>query len=555
MSAGAEPSLPPAPPEGAPSLRPPVGGFRLAGPGFVLEWGAVEEAAPLDPAREVPRLREQTAYPVFLRATGDLPVALEARDPVPLRALRRADGGRVVHGAVDFGAQVGTAALAVRVGDGVALRFSVEVAPTKLDYEDDYRALVADTEEIAAALALEYLRAAVHPGLPAPSGGPSRLEWALLLRHAMDDLEAALARIARRPHAALAPERAPARAERVRRPDAALRRAVGRGAGAGGALRVGDAEVRERVGAPVPRDVLDTPEHRWLAAQLRAIRRRLDGVRSAERARPLTARQAPVLAELDALRDRLARAARLDVLAAAAGDPPPGLASPRLLHAPGYREAHRACRLLSLGLRVRGGPAELALKDLHLLYEQWCWLALVRAVAGALGEPLPAAELLVEEGEGLRVRLRRGWGHALRFPLPDGGRVVLAYNPLFAGRGLLVPQRPDIVLEVHRPGRPPHRVVLDAKYRLDSSPAYVARYGAPGPPEDALNTLHRYRDALGAAQAIALFPGRDEDGAFRGSRLWGAIEEVGVGAVPVLPGRCQSLDAIVAVAGWLCPTL
>jgi uncharacterized protein len=142
----------------------------------------------------------------------------------------------------------------------------------------------------------------------------------------------------------------------------------------------------------------------------------------------------------------------------------------------------------------------------------------------------------VEEGDGLRVRLRRGWEHALRFPLPGGGRLVMAYNPRFSGGALLVPQQPDIVLELHRPGEPVRRTVLDAKYRVDASAAYVSRYGAPGPPEDALNTLHRYRDALGATHAIALFPWRDEAGDFRESRLWRSIESAGVGAVPMLPG-------------------
>jgi hypothetical protein len=65
-----------------------------------------------------------------------------------------------------------------------------------------------------------------------------------------------------------------------------------------------------------------------------------------------------------------------------------------------------------------------------------------------------------------------------------------------------VPQRPDFLLELAE-----LRVVLDAKYRVDTSPAYLARYAAPGPPEDALHTLHRYRDALRLTHAIALFPG------------------------------------------------
>lgn len=508
--------------------------FRIATPDFELVWGA-DDAPPLPPGH-VPRLREQTAYPVFLRTLRGPPAALEHRDPLVLRPLRVANGGRMTYGAIDFGSQVGRSTFAIRSG-GAAVSFEVEVVPTKLDYEADHRALVDDTQDLLTGLALEYLRATFYPGTPVPVERPGHVEWLTLLRHAADDLESALEHVARHPERGMRREAQPTRAERVRRPDAALLRAVRRGAGAGGSVPAGAAlTVRERVGEQRAAPALDTAEHRWIAAQLRAIRRRIARVIDTERAHPPTPRRDRVLAEAAALAGRVGRWERREPFASAAGDPPPGFASPQLLHAPGYREAHRACRILAMGLRVHGGPAELALRDLHLLYEQWCYLALARIVAGLTGAPLPATHLLVADDEGMRARLRRGWESAARWELADGARVSLVYNPRFDAAAILVPQQPDVLLEIHRPGRAPARVVLDAKYRLDTSPEYAARYGGAGPPEDALNTLHRYRDALGAGVAVALFPGA----AAPAGRLHPGAR--GIGALPFLPSSTGAVE-------------
>lgn len=527
-------------------------GFRVRTPRSLLVWGACGEEASLpELADEGPRLREQTSYAVFLRSTTDAPVALYHPDPVLLHGLRSSDGGRVVHGTVDFGGQVGRSTFEVRVGGETEREFTVEVFPTKLDYQRDYTRLVEETQEVLTGLVLEYLRSTFQYGVEAPVARPSRLEWLLLLRFVAGDLERALHQIARGPRRELARSAHPVRAERVRRPDAPLRRAVLRGAGAGDFRTLeGGVTVRERVEEHRPRPTLDTPEHRWLAARLREIRRCLAHLRREEDGAPpggrSGGRRERVVGEIRTLEDRIARLERLPPLAAAGGDPPSGWASLPLGSAPGYREAHRACRILSLGLRLEGGPVRLAVRDLHLLYEQWCFLALVRLTAEATGHPPPAGQLLAAEQGGLRVRLRRGWEHTVSFPLADGGALALVYNPRFGADPLLVPQQPDVLLELRRPGSPPMRRVLDAKYRIDPSPEYRRRYGSPGPPEDALNGLHRYRDALRVEQAIALFPHRDaEADPFGGSRLWGSVERIGVGALPFLPGETGY------VAEWL----
>jgi predicted component of viral defense system (DUF524 family) len=255
---------------------------------------------------------------------------------------------------------------------------------------------------------------------------------------------------------------------------------------------------------------------------------------------------------MDALQHRLVRMSQLEPLREASLEPPqePSL---RLLKAPGYREAYRACLFLQQGLAVEGGPLHLGVQDLHLLYEYWCYLTLVRLVAEITGHPVPWQSLIAVERYGLQLRLRKGRAHTIRFTLDKGEWLEVTYNPRFGGKGYLVPQQPDILLTLYRADGSRVRYILDAKYRLDATPSYQRRYGTPGPPTDALNDLHRYRDALRAgrtvqpvAQALALFPYREATpGDFAESRLYTILAEIGVGALPLLPGQTDYL------AEWL----
>src|SRR6185437_7438499 len=119
---------------------------------------------------------------------------------------------------------------------------------------------------------------------------------------------------------------------------------VRRGRGRGPAVHVpGVGPVRARLPAARPTPTLDTPEHRWLAAQLAAILHRLATIRRAA-GDPLDGpRRQRALHDLDRLEARVSALLRLEPMLAADGEPPPRFASLRLLAAPGYREAYRAC--------------------------------------------------------------------------------------------------------------------------------------------------------------------------------------------------------------------
>ncbi len=518
-----------------------------------------------------PVLFEQTDYTVYLESlTGDA-ASLLHRDPQALRDLHALKSGCVLHGTVNFGAQVGRSTFRVDVSGRPELTFEIEVFPSKLDYKADYDRLLADVREILAGMVWEYLRSTYRLGSAMPTGKATIIEWLTLLRHVIGDLEQALERVAQQPQWALTRAPFDVRSDHIRRTDAALRRAIARGAGSGPRVTTQSGiPVHQRLQERRARPTLDTPEHRWLATQLAGIRRRLASLLHSEQEREQSARRDRIVLEIEALERRVSRLGRLSPLGEASGLPPSGFASLQLLTQPGYREAYRACLLLSLGLVLSGAPVEVSLKDLNVLYEYWCYLKTVQLVAEETGNALPAKDLITLERDSLHVLLKKGKEQTARFRDAQGRIASVTYNREFRGDLFLGAQKPDILITLHRAAWPAMQLILDAKYRVDASPEYVDQFDSPGPPQDAINSLHRYRDAIleqesqaevsnlpkrVVLQAAAAFPYREQQpGAFAKGRLWKGLQRLGVGAIPLLPDSTEYLTEWLRSAlhqgGW-----
>jgi hypothetical protein len=199
---------------------------------------------------------------------------------------------------------------------------------------------------------------------------------------------------------------------------------------------------------------------------------------------------------------------------------------------------------LNGALRLAEGPVGVYVQDLGVLYETWAVLETVGAFARAVGADAPARPFGARS-VGADVLLGRGPRHAVRL-LGPGAEAEVVRAPRFSGPPALLVQIPDLLVTVRVPGRPERRVVLDAKYRLDEA---TSRRTVPAPPGDALGALHRYRDAIVGPEgqrgvvdvAAALYPAR-AGADFETSRLWTSLGEIGVGAIPFLPGETGWLD-------------
>ena len=108
-----------------------------------------------------------------------------------------------------------------------------------------------------------------------------------------------------------------------------------------------------------------------------------------------------------------------------------------------------------------------------------------------------------------------------------------------------VPQKPDIVLQLTKNDLQQGMkmtYLFDAKYRIDGKDK-----GVDVPPDDAINQMHRYRDAIYYkdydANALKkeviggyiLFPGDGEPNDVAVSKFYKTIKEVNIGAFPLRP--------------------
>src|SRR5687768_5320979 len=561
--------------ESRPELIPPTGRLKISGLNTASKNVRVwRHGLPDDIANNLkiavgPCLYEERRYDLLLESKARRQVELRHRDSTILKGLHVSLKGST-YGTVKFKSHIGRSRFSVFVEGKAEYDFEIEVFPSKLDYATDYDVLVADLQEILTGLVLEYLRPTFQFGFAAEAESSSKVEWLLLLQHVVDDLEHALHFIERHPHDGINRERIPTRLEKVRRADAKLVRLIAQGRGRGSKSKTPSGLiVRSSLPESRARTTWNTPEHRWLAAQLSRMRRALAEIRLAE-AKSRTqskSRQLKTLAEIANLEFRIAALQKRGPIAEAKGFVPPGFSSLALQSRPGYREAYRACLTLLQGLRVDGGPVGLSVKEIHYLYEYWCYLTLVQLIAKITGEPLPVRELISIESAGLKVRLKRGTEQTVYF---SNRSIELTYNPKYKGDAFIFPQNPDVVLTFKYRRWPAMRLVFDAKYRIVTDANYVKQYGSPGPPQDAIDSLHRYRDAIldetgsvgprssrlkrTVVEGVALFPYADVENTYRSSHLWRTLKNVGIGAIPFLPRETRYVEEwlrdVLQRGGW-----
>lgn len=541
-----------------------------AGPTHFSVEATSNEAAVrfLDPAGEWvvwhtgepgPKFFEATAYRVVVEdLVGSDPPRLTHRDPTLLDNVDPVPNHAIVAGTINFRQQLGRSAFRV-VGRSEQVILTIEVFPTKLDYATDYEDILDEVSAGARALALAYLRATYRVGSTKADGAATDLEWLTLVRNEVTRLERALGYLEQHPHRALDRTVQLERVEKIGRPSRTTIRAISRGRGVGPFVDVAPG-VRARAKLPSRRaiETLDTPEHRWLRQQLTSVQQRLGHIFSEVQAqlrprsdgRPHPRREAELL-EIVRLQERLARLLEGEAISAAATTAQMEFASLTLLGRPGYREAYRALVTVRLGLGVHGEDVDLSVKDLDQLYEVWCFIRIIRLLAEKADQPPHISDVIRPRSTGgLRVALRQGRTSAVDLARGHIHLKVL-YNQTYPG--LTGTQKPDIVVEVLHPEWPRMFIVFDAKYRVDASDEYIASFGGPGAPVDAVNALHRYRDAIVLAaradqvagrpvvKGAALFPlAAGEE--FRDHKLFRALDTLGIGALPFLPDSTQLVD-------------
>ena len=199
----------------------------------------------------------------------------------------------------------------------------------------------------------------------------------------------------------------------------------------------------------------------------------------------------------------------------------------------GYIEFRR-----SAAVQFDDPDLEAPLKNLPYLYETWGILQVIRevlALAPQFGFVVRHQELIRRDLGGVFVRVLRDGRAALVLTRDETTvRVIPQRSYTRSGdplRSVSFTQKPDVVVEVARPGLPVEVYLFDPKYKLSSEADSTLEVGGRPKKED-IDTMHAYRDAIRdelgrrvVKSAAILYPGP--------MATFGS----GLAALPAVPGE------------------
>lgn len=236
----------------------------------------------------------------------------------------------------------------------------------------------------------------------------------------------------------------------------------------------------------------------------------------------------------------------------------------------GYSSVYRIWQELKFYLDVFDNQSSISMKSVAEIYEIWCFLTLRNILIDELGfKEVATKKQELQLKNFFEYQLKDGFAGAFKFERDDGVKARLAHEPPFnkntkAIRTYSVSQKPDILLEVTFPNDRRFIWLFDAKYRIKSTNSQYDDVNqdieaTDYVPDDAINQMHRYRDALIRVNeskhkngvnksrpvfgAFALYPGYF-DQISKANPYSDTINEISIGAFALLPSLTQnSTDA------------
>lgn len=224
----------------------------------------------------------------------------------------------------------------------------------------------------------------------------------------------------------------------------------------------------------------------------------------------------------------------------------------------GYSMIYRSWAMLKGGLRFLEGVQKIELKNIAELYEIWCFLEMKNIIEELLQSAPDHVEIVPMHIDDFIFRLDKGVRSRISFYQNKKDFVDLFYDytystsKLTGTKSYTINQRPDIVLNVTKNDLKDNYVftyLYDAKYRLASD----ERDGEPDiPPDDAINQMHRYRDAIYYVDeqrqkpekeiigGYILFPGDGDLHSITEKPFYKSIDEVNIGAFPLRPNDLEN---------------
>lgn len=425
-------------------------------------------------------------------------------------------------------------------------RFSFEVLSTKLDYHEHWRAIVEDIEREYRMLSLDYMRRTFHGFSPDQNGEHPDIVWWSVFEGEQQKFIKACKSIIDRPRHRPHGEEVYLRADKLKQTPHNIEN------------RLAEHRKEPAYLYRVEEHILsnDTQENRFLKFALYQISKRYEDLR--QRIEAVKTASDTMKAAMHATSESLKRLQHHPFFRTIGRFKGINQESMVLQKATGYSQVYRTWNLLRRAYSLNDGLYRLQTKDIATLYEIWCFIEVSHIVKEQLHLENEEAEHRnrMEMNGIFSWELGKGEHSRILFRKDGVELAELVYNPKNADKennnvgmkGLVVPtvpQKPDIVLQLTKNDLQQGMkmtYLFDAKYRIDGKDK-----GVDIPPEDAINQMHRYRDAIyykdydvnalkkEVIGGYILFHGDGEPNDVAASKFYKTIKEVNIGAFPLRP--------------------
>ena len=427
-----------------------------------------------------------------------------------------------------------------------AFRFGFEVLSTKLDYHEHWRTIVEDIEREYRMLSLDYMRRTFHGFSPDQNGEHPDIVWWSVFEGEQQKFIKACKSIIDRPRHRLHGEEVYLRADQLKQTPHNIEN------------RLAEHRKEPAYLYRVEQHILsnDTQENRFLKFALHQISKRYEDLR--QRIEAVKTASGTMKSTMLATSETLKRLQHHPFFRTIGRFKGISQESMVLQKATGYSQVYRTWNLLRRAYSLNDGLYRLQTKDIATLYEIWCFIEVSHIVKAQLhldDEDVEHRNRMEMNGI-FSWELGKGEHSRILFRKDGVELAELVYNPKNADtendnvgmKDLVVPtvpQKPDIVLQLTKNDLQQGMkmtYLFDAKYRIEGKDK-----GVDVPPEDAINQMHRYRDAIYYkdydANALKkeviggyiLFPGDGEPNDVAVSKFYKTIKEVNIGAFPLRP--------------------
>lgn len=450
--------------------------------------------------------------------------------------------GNVSLGMIDFRSDIGYTNIQIYKDEKKILDITLEVFPSKLDYRYDYIALMNEINEEACSLAFKFLDKTYLTSNLIDNPNQTNTEFINILEIIFNDLEKALNRIVHKfKHNVISNERLSNinRAKRISSKNRSYLRTHSENLiddDIGFINIAGQKYYPLKVIEEIKITTIDIYENRFVKYMIQRIIQRLgliEGFLNKEEN-----------STLKSIRDKKNKLQHYLKIYFQNISDLKGKKSMSLVFqmAPGYKEMYKKYVMLNKGLDLGDDLFKITPKKLYSLYEMWCYIKIHRILSD-LGYEVEEYGIIEYKDNGLYLSLLQDSQTKMVYT-SSKNKIELWYNKSYTSP--TTDQRPDTVLHIRNMKDKNQRVyIFDAKYRLS-----IDSKGVVGPMVDDINVMHRYRDAIVSKindkfnykyetfGAYVMFPYGNED-EFSDHRFYKSIDEVNVGAFPMLPGSTK----------------